>query len=290
MTTINNINNNSNNNTNNNKNNGGKIMENPIIAKRQAEAKAKEEAAKKAARKAKLEAIEPVDIIGTMGEIEDGIIRPVYDEEGRYQGVNGGELFQKPIKLHGKWTTISAKNPEDLLKLEKEIEAGLQGDGMYHRSVIIGGNPCDCVGVDLEALEKDIDEAEEFYYGHNIHDAYYAAPLLGAGYDKKDLEQLRGSDGRRYILSYKENVIMNLLWDIVANLDDLSSASLLSREDVKTLLVERLEAHIAEERTNIGEYNDFPEDDWDDEYDEENDEYEDDEDDDESMTIEIRLQ
>jgi len=297
MTIINNSNiNNNSNNADNNKNNGGKVMKNTIKATRQAEVEAREAAAKEAAKKARLDAIEPIDIVETMTEVEEGTARSYRDENGVAIGTNGGVLFQKPVKTRNGITTIAAENPEALAELEQQIENGRQGDGLYHKTVYIGGIPCDCVGHTPEELEQDIAAAEDYYKKHSkgsvIRDIDVAEQLVDAEYHQEDLEQITGSNGRSYLISYDGNYVMDLDGTTMATLEDLKASSILSREDVKTLLVERLEAHIAEERARGGVCHDFPEDDWDDEYDEEDDEYEDDEedDDDEPMTIKIRLQ
>lgn len=261
------------NNQNNNQNqiNGGKkIMKNTIKEAREALAakKAAEAAAK--TREERLAAIEPVDVVGTMAEVINGTAHAVRNEDGYSLGANGGKLYQYPIYTENGASTIAADSPEGLERLKKEIlEEGRQGDGKFHRMVTIGGIPCDCCGATLEELEADIAAAEDYYQAHIkgsvTRDIDVAEQLVDAGYKAEDLEEVRGSDGLRYVICYDGNYIMTLGGETVADLEDLKSK--LGREDVKTLLVERLEKYIEERIAEEGEYDDYYDEDED--YDEE---------------------
>lgn len=255
---------------------GGKTMKNRIKETRKAEVEARREAKKAAEREAILDAVKPVDLVSTMNEVYTGSNRAERDEEGNAIANNGGKYLQAHVYLNGEWTTVAAETPEELTKIKKNVESGLlQGDGMFHKRIIIGGFACDCCGRTLEELEEDILEAEKYarahYRGDLVRDIDVAEQLVDAGYSRRDLEEVRGSDDCRYLLSYDGRYIMTTEGETLADLSDIKS--FLCKEDIKTILVERLEAWI-EENTLVPEDED-DEDDWDDCEDEWDDEEED---------------
>lgn len=266
---------------------GGKTMKNRIKETRKAEVEARREAKKAAERKAILDAVETVDLVGTMKEVYKHSNRTERDEEGNAIGNNGGKYLQARVYLNGEWTTVAAETPEELAEIKKNVESGLlQGDGMFHKRIIIDGFPCDCCGKTLGELEEDILEAEKYARAHckgdPIRDIDIAEQLIDAGYLYLDLEEVRGSDDCRYLLDYEDRYIMTTGGETVADLDDIKSD--LFKEDIKTLLVERLEAWIEEntlnpedEEDDYDDYDDYDEDwdccDCDDEWDDEEEDY-----------------
>lgn len=257
---------------------GNKTMKNRIKENRLAEVAAREEARKAEARKARLDAIEPIDIVDTMDEVANDIAHSVRDEEGNSLGVNGGKLYQTPIrKEDGTWTTIAAGSPEALNTLKTNIEDGLSGDGRFHKLVYINGMPCDCVGSTLEELEEDIKSAENYAKAHIngsvSRDLDVAEQLVDAGYIKEDLEQVVGDDGDRYLICYDGNYIMTLDGETVVNLEDLKSN--LCREDVKKLLIDRLNSWIEENIPDCDDWCDDYDDDW---YDDDEEDWDEDDD------------
>ena len=278
----NNINQSTNNEQNTNTLNGGSHMINNRIKLAREQYQAEQEAkAKEEAKQQRLASIEPVDIIDTIDEVHNNIARAVRNESGNSIGTNGGKLYQKPIATaDGHLTTIAADSQEALDELEKNIALGLQGDGKYHKLVYIGGIPCDCAGKTLEELEEDIAAAEDYYKAHNGHvlrDIDVAEQLIDAGYEKKDLKQVEGSDGNTYLIDYGRKALMGLDGYTVVDLSELESK--LTDEDIEKLLVEKLEKHIEEIAVEEEECDEYDEEDEDlDEYYEE--EYDEDSDDD----------
>ena len=264
------------NNDQNTKVNGGKSMINNRIKQAKEQYAAEQQAkAKEEARAQRLAAIKPVDIVDTIDEVNNNIARAVRNEAGNSMGTNGGKLYQKPIATaDGHLTTIAAESQEALDELEKNIALGLQGDGKYHKLVYIGGIPCDCAGKTLEELEEDIAAAEDYYKAHNgnvLRDIDVAEQLVDAGYEKKDLKQVEGSNSETYLIDYGRKALMDLDGYTVVDLSELESK--LTDEDIEKLLIEKLEAKI-EEEAEEEEYDDY------DEYDEYYDDDDDDDDDD----------
>ena len=262
-----------------------RMKKNVIKQNLEATAKAKAEAAAAKAEEERLAAIEPRDIVATMDEIVSGETRVVRNEEGNTLGVNGGVLYQEPIMTENGPTTIAANSKEELEVLKANIEQGLSGDGKFHKLVVINGFPCDCCGSTLEELEADIAAAKDYAAahknGHVVVDADVAEQLVDAGYKQADTEEVRGQNNQRFILSYKDNNIIDLQGNIMAELEDID-ASRLTRKDRKTLLMERLNKKIEEleEEYDDEAYDDEDYDDYDDD-----DEYEDDEEDEDDSSF-----
>ena len=241
--------------------NGGGKMNNKFKQAREAEQVAKQEAKKAADKQARLDAIKPIDVVETIDEVVSKEARTYRDEEGNSLGTNGGKLYQKPAVINGERTTIAADSLEALEALDEAIKNGLSGDGKYHKMLQIGGLWCDCVGATPEELEADIAAAEDYAKKHSkgsiLRDIDTAEQLVDAGYSKEELEQIDGKDGCRYLIFYGEKRIMAESGETIVSLEDLSSE--LSRADMKTLLVERLNNYIDEHA-----YDDCEEDDCDD--------------------------
>lgn len=252
----------------NNTNKENKLMKNNIKERRAAEVAQKEAEAKELARVNRLKAVKKVDIVGTMDEVTNNTARCVRDENGNPKGTNGGKYLQEPVNINGKFVTIAAKTQEELDELKENIaNNGLSGDGKFHKIVTICGMKCECVGATLEELEADIAAAEEYAEAHKngsvFTDIDVAEQLVDAEFKKEDLEEVK-CKGERFLLSYEGNFIMDLNGNTIVNLDNIKSK--LSREDVKTLLVEKLETVLVE-RCYEEDYDD------DDEYCDDEDEY-----------------
>lgn len=244
-----------------------KKMNNKFVKAREAEQVAKQEAKKAADKQARLDAIKPIDVVETIDEVVSNEARTYRDENGNSLGTNGGKLYQKPITIDGKSTTIAADSLEALEALDEAIKNGFSGDGKFHKTLCIGGMMCDCVGATPEELEADIAAAEDYAKKHSkgsiLRDIDTAEQLVDAGYSKEELEQVDGKDGCRYLISYGEKRIMAESGETIVSLEDLSSE--LSRADMKTLLVERLNNYIDEHVCDDCEEDDY--DDDEDEYD-----------------------
>lgn len=212
-------------------------MKNTIKTNRSAELAAKKAAEEAAKRQAELEAIEPKDIVGTIDEVTEGTAHACRDEEGNSKGTYGGEYTHQD-RVNGK--VVAAKTQEELDAIKERMSRGIEGDGLLHQVLSIGGMSCECVGATEEELQADIKAAENYAkaHGHNIlRDIDIAEQLVDAEYEKEDLEQVE-ANGNTYLISYKEKRVMNLDGTTAVNLEDIKDK--LSKETVKTILVERL--------------------------------------------------
>ena len=266
---------------------GGKTMKNTIKntikENRLVEQEAKAEQARMEEREARLAEVKPVDIVGTMDEVYEESVRADRNEEGISMGTNGGKYYQTPMRTpDGRIMTIAANSLEELEELKEKIENGFSGDGKYHKTLIIGGVPCECVGATLEELEEDIQAAHEYaikhMYGSVLRDIDIAEQLVDAGFRQKDLEQVEDLYGETYLICYNGNYVMNLKGETIVDLSDLKGY--IFKEDAKTLLMERLNKWA--EENHVEEDDDCDYEDYDDDYDDYDEDEEDwDEDDDE---------
>ena len=212
-------------------------MKNTIKNNRANEIKAEEEARKTAERQAELDAIEPKDIVTTMDEVADGTAHAYRDEEGNARGTNGGDYIQVPV---GTGKTIAAKTQEEIDAIKDRMNRGIEGDGLLHKIVMIGGKQCDCVGATEEELAEDIKKAENYAKAHGMNilrDIDIAEQLVDAEYKKEDLEQIEVK-GITYLISYGEKRVMRLDGTTVVDLGNITST--LSKEDIKTILMDRM--------------------------------------------------
>lgn len=218
---------------------------------KQAAVEAQAETDRQAAIQAEIDAVEPIDLVQTMDEVTGNVARTYRNEEGCSYGTNGGKYYQKPvIGADGQPTTIAADSLEEIERIEEAIKNGLAGDGKYHKMLTIGGLQCECVGATPEELEADIVAAKKYAQAHSegsiLRDIDVAEQLVDAEYNKKDLEEYKSeANNDRYLICYDGNYIMDLDGNTQVTLEDLTSK--LSREDVKKLLIERLENVIKEE-------------------------------------------
>ena len=212
-------------------------MKNTIKNNRSTEKRLEEEARKAAERQAELNAITPKDIVSTMDEVADKTAHSYRDEDGNAAGTNGGAYIQVPVS-GGR--TIAAKTQKEIDAIKERMEKGIEGDGLLHKTVIINGMRCDCVGATEEELAEDIKKAENYAKAHGsniLRDIDIAEQLVDAEYKKEDLEQIE-VHGATYLISYSEKRVMRLDGTTVVNLDNISST--LSKEDIKTILMERM--------------------------------------------------
>jgi hypothetical protein len=218
-----------------------------------------------------LDSINPVDITGVMKAVENKEAYCFRNEEGEAQYVGGGKYLQKPLNLGGSQWTIAAKTEEELAAKEKAIkEEGLSGDGLYHKTLTIGGYPCECVGATPEELDLDILAAKKYAKklseGSILHDTDTAEQLCDAGLEKESLEEIK-VDNNRYIINYNNIIINNegeevvcpciltFEGDLVVSLEGLSSS--LSKEDTKTILVERLKNYLKDHYDPLDDYEEY---------------------------------
>lgn len=212
------------------------FMKNKIKEVRAKELKAKQEADAAAARKAELDAIKSKNILDSMDEIANGEVRVYRDEDGTAKATNGGEYIQVPVN----GSIIAAKTQEEINAIKERIERGITGDGLLHKTVMINGKSCDCVGATEEELEADIKAAENYAKAHGaniLRDPDIGEQLVDAEYARDDLEQIE-INGRTYVLCYSGKYIMDLQGNTLVSLDDIKEK--LGRESIKIILIDRL--------------------------------------------------
>lgn len=212
-------------------------MKNTIKTNRTVENEAKKAAEAAAKRQAELDAIQPKDIVGTMDDVANKVAHTYRDEAGNARNVTGGAYLQVPSANGG---TIAAKTEEELNAIKERESRGITGDQLLHRTVVINGMSCDCVGATEEELEADIRAAENYAKAHPnnmLRDTDVAEQLIDADYKKEDLEQVE-VNGKTYLISYSEKRVMNLDGTTAVNLEDIPEK--LSKASVRTILVDRL--------------------------------------------------
>ena len=234
-------------------------------------AKIAEEA--KANRQAELDAIEEKDAFSTIPEVREGQTASVSDENNRLLGVEGGGKYHTTL-VNGE--IITAETKEALEAIKARMENGIKGDGMLHKTVYILGMKCDIHGRNQEELDEDYRKAEEFAYAHKGHmfrDVPEAEALHESGYTENDGEQVKIRCRTCLILFDEARVINMGTHETLLDLTDAdqlgADAAKLSRENIKKLIVEKLEKRFLEEDLAAAqEYNDDNDDD-DDDYDDE---------------------
>lgn len=215
-------------------------MKNTIKETRNAELQIKAAADKEKAKKERLDKIAPRNIVATMSEVTNKVARAVRNEEGDAYGVNGGKYLQEMYKN----IVISGKTPEDLEIAKKRIDDNISGDGLLHKVVYINGHRCECVGKTEAELEADIAAAEDYMQAHidgSIYDIDIAEQLVDAEYKQEDLEEIINNEDR-YLLCISGKYIMDTEGNTLVDLSDINSE--LSKDDAKTILLERLTAYL----------------------------------------------
>lgn len=213
-------------------------------AKELAAKTAAEEAAKK---EALLKDIKPLDIVGTLKQIEEEATDAsvVCDKDGNPIAICGGKYICEVY--HGE--VIAAATQEALDAIKGRIDKGIHGDGLLHKNVTINGKTIPVVGATEEELDADALSIEKYMRSHPAEpkrDHTVATMLHEAGYKAENLEQLKVYS-KDYLLVYEgpskeKNYVMDLEGKTIVDLADIKDK--LSRETVKIWLTERLEKKV----------------------------------------------
>lgn len=250
----------------NNTTKGEKNMKKTIKEIRAEELKAREEAAKqqqeedaRQAHIAELEALPEKDSVATISEVREGTLRSDRDEEGRCKGVNGGKYFTKMVNGQ----LVTAETKEGLAEAEERIKNGIRGDGFLYKDVTILGHRFTLTGRNEEELDEDLRRAEVDIYSHKDHfmfDVETAEDSFESGYTERELEEVTVK-GRKFLISYPEFRAIDMEFEKYATAVEVTDMPSIvkgnNREEIKKLLLERLENYVEEKELD----EDFEEDD-----------------------------
>lgn len=239
----------------NNTTKGEKNMKKTIKEIRAEELKAREEAEQariaaeaEQARIAELEALPEKDSVATMPDVREGLIRSDRDENGRCRGVNGGKYFTKFIGGE----LITAETKEGLKEAEERFKNGIRGDGFLYKRVTILGEPCVLTGKNEEELDEDLRRAEVACYQHRHHlmfDVATAEDLNESGYNEQELEEVTVK-GAKFLIAYPEFRAIDLEFNKYATAVEVTDMPSIvkgnNREEIKKLILERLETYVEE--------------------------------------------
>ena len=222
-------------------------MKNTIKMNRTNEIKAKELAEAEKAKAEKLNNIKPKNIVETLAALEDEAAKVLRNEKDEAIGIYTGKYIHKLVK----GVMIAAETAEDLVKIEERMAKGINGDRLLHKVITLNGHKVECVGQNEEEINAAVEAAEIYCQEHPVHfirDLDLAEQLKEAGLKAKDLEQVT-VEKVDYIIIYPEASVMDLTGCTVTdkngkkvNLSDIKDK--LSRETIKILLLERLNAAI----------------------------------------------
>ena len=161
------------------------------------------------AQEKELQNIKEKGIVETQKDVENGELRTQRNEDGQVLGVNGGKYLQRMIIVAGIPCMITGKDEAELKEDEQKarIFAKEHGNNPYYMQEDVR------IAEDLEEADVEPDEELEMY-------------------------------DKRYLLVYKDRIIMDTEGHTVANLDDIPEE--LSDATIKTLLTERLQKYAEE--------------------------------------------
>ena len=240
----------------NNTTKGEKNMKKTIKEIRAEELKAREEAEQariaaeaEQARIAELEALPEKDSVATMPDVREGLIRSDRDENGRCKGVNGGKYFTKSIGGE----LITAETKEGLKEAEERFKKGIRGDGFLYKRVTILGETFVLTGKNEEELDEDLRRAEVDCYQHKhrlMFDVATAEDLNESGYNEQELEEVTVK-GVKFLIAYPEFRAIDLEFNKYATAVEVTDMPSIvkgnNREEIKRLILERLETYVEEQ-------------------------------------------
>ena len=243
----------------NNTTKGEKNMKKTIKEIRAEELKAREEAAKqqqeeeaRQAHIAELEALPEKNSVDAIAEVREGLVRADRAANGDLKGVNGGEYVSKDV--NGK--LITAETEEELKAIEERMEKGIEGDGFLTKEVIILGQRVFLKGRTEEELEEDLHAAEKDIYshkGHHLADVDIADVANASGYTEDDLEEVTVK-GHKFLISYSEFRAIDLEFNKYATAVEVTDMPCNvkgnNREEIKRLILERLETYVEEKHVD----------------------------------------
>lgn len=236
---------------------GENLMKKTMKEIRAEELKAREEAAQKQqeeearqAHIAELEALPEKNSVDAIPEVREGLVRADRDTNGKLKGINGGKFITKNV--NGR--LITAETEEELKAIEERMEKGIVGDGFLTREVTILGQRVFLKGRTEEELEEDLRSAEKDLYshkGHHLSDVDIADAANASGYTEEDLEEVTVK-GHKFLISYSEFRAIDLEFNKYATAVEVTDMPSIvksnNREEIKKLIIERLEVFVDSKR------------------------------------------
>lgn len=232
-------------------------MKKTIKEIRAEELKAREEAAQKQqeeearqAHIAELEALPEKNSVDTIPDIREGLIRADRDKYGNLKGVNGGKYLTKDVGGR----LITAETEEELEAAEERMKKGINGDGFLYKDVTILGRRFGLTGRNEEELDEDLRRAEVDMYSHKGHlgfDVDTGSALNESDYTEEDLEEVT-VQCHKFLISYPEFRAIDLDFNKYATAVEINDLPSVvkgnNREEIKHIILERLEAFVNSKR------------------------------------------
>lgn len=230
--------------------------------------KAKMEAETKAAEEERLDNLPEASLQDDMHAVATNKLNVVEIDNVPVGGSNG-EL----------WTIVNGKpifgnSQEELEATKDRMSRGIQGDGYLYKELELNGHKVVCKGKTEEELNADILAAKEFAATHRNTSweqaAMSAVTFVGANYKPEDVEEVEVLGYSVYII-YPQKLVVDGNFEIMADLSEITSE--LNKQDIKTLLVHKVEDIIKDCREDAYDEDDYEDDEdyYDDDYDEEED-------------------
>lgn len=230
--------------------------------------KAKMEAEKTAAEEERLNNLPEASLQDDMKAVSKHRLNVVEVDDVPVGGSNG-ELW---TIVDGK--PIFGKSQEELEATKDRMSRGIHGDGYLYKELDLDGNRVVCKGRTEEELNADILAAKEFAATHRNTSwqqaAMSAVTFVGANYKPEDVEEVEVLGYTVYII-YPQKFVVDGNFEIMANLSEITSE--LNKQDIKTLLVHKVEDIIKNYHEDVYDEDDYEDDEdyYDDDYDEEED-------------------
>lgn len=207
-------------------------MKNLLIAN----LKAKMEAEKTAAEEERLNSLPEASLQDDMNAIIKNQFNVVEINDIPVGGSNG-ELW---TVVNGK--PIFGKSQEELEATKNRMSRGIQGDGYLYKEINLNGYKVICKGKTEEELNADVLAAKKFAATHKNTSwqqaAMSAVTFVEANYKPDDVERVKVLGYTVYIL-YPQKLVVDGNFEIIADLSEITSE--LNKQDIKTLLVRKVE-------------------------------------------------
>lgn len=207
-------------------------MKNLLIAN----LKAKMEAEKTAAEEERLNSLPEASLQDDMNAIIKNQFNVVEINDIPVGGSNG-ELW---TVVNGK--PIFGKTEEELEATKDRMSRGIQGDGYLYKEINLNGYKVICKGKTEEELNADVLAAKKFAATHKNTSwqqaAMSAITFVKANYKPDDVERVKVLGYTVYIL-YPQKLVVDGNFEIIADLSEITSE--LNKQDIKTLLVRKVE-------------------------------------------------
>lgn len=234
-------------------------MKNLLIAN----LKAKMEAEKTAAEEERLNNLPEASLQDDMKAVSKHRLNVVEVDDVPVGGSNG-ELW---TVVNGK--PVFGKTEEELEATKDRMSRGIQGDGYLYKEINLNGYKVVCKGKTEEELNADVLAGKKFAATHKNTSwqqaAMSAVTFVEANYKPDDVERVKVLGYTVYIL-YPQKLVVDGNFEIIADLSEITSE--LNKQDIKTLLVRKVEDIIKDYSEDVYDEDDHEEDD--DYYDDDN--------------------